>query len=592
MPDFSFHPHDPTRASDLPFGTFVNLPPEEILLRRGKLSLEKLEQARQIQAERGDEIEDILLSLKAITEDDLTLARSEQLDIPFAKEIDPKKIDTALLETVPIAFAKQACVLPIALEDGCVTVACSNPYDVETFDQIRLLLSAEPIPLLYPEHKLLAAINQAYDILRGAFGLEGAQEKLEDVGKENDELKDIDEAMDLLDASDDEAPVIRLVNALIYRAIKEKASDIHIEPFEKEVKIRFRLDGVLQDITSAPKRAQAHIAARIKIMAKLDIAEKRLPQDGRIRIKSAGKDIDLRVSTIPTAHGERAVLRILDKSSVLLDLSQIGFSPDTLAPFEDLIHRSYGIILVTGPTGSGKTTTLYAALSKINSPDKNILTVEDPVEYQLQGIGQMQVSSKIGLTFASGLRAFLRQDPDVILIGETRDKETAEIAIQASLTGHLVFTTLHTNDSATAFTRLTDMGIEPFLVASSVLGVLAQRLLRKLCKHCRIPYHPSPSELAQIGLTPQHLQGQMIYRAEPRGCEHCRHKGYSGRMGIYELLLIDDDLRSLIVRKESSVAIKQLACQKGMLTLRDDGGRKILQGLTSIEEVSRVTQED
>ncbi|HAA57060.1 MAG TPA: type II secretion system protein GspE, partial [Myxococcales bacterium] len=420
-----------TQISGIPAGALVGFPVEQILVRRGVLDADKLQQAELLAEERAEPLEDVLLSMKAITEEDLLYARSEQLDIPYGDEIDPKEIPAELLDKLSISFSKQALILPLSLEDGLLTVACADPYDVETFDQIRMLLQAEPIPLLYSKQALLKAINQTYDLLQASFGFEDAHDELEEVGsKQDDEFSDIGEAMDLLDASDDEAPVIRLVNALIYRAMKERASDIHIEPFEKEVVVRFRIDGILSQVTTAPKRAQSHIVARIKIMSQLDIAEKRLPQDGKIRLKIAGKDLDLRVSTIPTAHGERCVLRLLDKSNVLLDLSSIGFSRENLDTFEGLISRSHGIILVTGPTGSGKTTTLYSALSRINSPDKNILTVEDPVEYQLKGIGQMQVNSKIKLTFSSGLRAFLRQDPDVILVGETRDAETAEIAIQ------------------------------------------------------------------------------------------------------------------------------------------------------------------
>jgi len=578
---------------ELPLGAYTGYSIEDIMVYRGYVEAEKLEQARTLMEERDEPIEDILLSIKGITPENLLKARSEELDIPYCEEVDARNIPTELLEMLPLSFAKQFKVLPISLEDDCLTVACADPYDLEAFDQLRMRMNAEPILLLYPETKLMEAINQAYDLIRGSFGLDSAQEDLEDVGKQEDEYTDLDEAVDLLDATDDEAPVIRLVNALIYRAIKERASDIHIEAFEKEVVVRFRIDGVLYPVTTAPKRAQAHIAARVKIMSGLNIAEKRLPQDGRIRLKIAGKDVDIRVSTIPTAHGERVVMRLLDKSNVLLDLSKIGFDPVMLESFEELIYRAHGIILVTGPTGSGKTTTLYSALSKINSPEKNILTVEDPIEYQLKGIGQMQVNSKIGLTFASGLRAFLRQDPDVILVGETRDSETAEIAIQASLTGHLVFTTLHTNDSATAFTRLIDMGVEPFLVSSSVIGVLAQRLLRRLCPTCRVPYQPTMSELDQIGMAPERIPaGTYIYQANPKGCEECLQVGYRGRSGIYELLLIDDTIRSMVIRNEPSGKIKQHATQHGMISLREDGARKVLAGITSIEEVARVTQED
>jgi general secretion pathway protein E len=578
----------------MPEGLLVGFPCEDILVRQGVITAEQLDQAREMAAERGEKLEDILLSTKMVTPDQLLVARSEELAIPMCTSINTKNIPIELLQLVSLQFAKGKRILPLMLEDQCVTVACSDPYDLEASDQLRMRLNAEPILLLCQDQMLLDAINSAYERVFSSFGIgDDIEDDLEDVGKKDD-VDNIDDAVDdLLEVADDEAPVIRLVNALIYRASKERASDIHIEPFEKEVVVRFRVDGVLYQVTSVPKRAQSHIAARVKIMSKLDIAEKRLPQDGRIRLKIAGKDLDLRVSTIPTAHGERIVMRLLDKSNVLLDLTKIGFSEAILDGFLDLIHRSYGIIPVTGPTGSGKTTTLYAALSRINSPDKNILTCEDPIEYQLKGIGQMQVNSKIDLTFASGLRAFLRQDPDVILVGETRDAETAEIAIQASLTGHLVFTTLHTNDAATAFTRLIDMGVEPFLVASSVIGILAQRLLRKLCTQCKQIYTPTADELGQIGLSTQHLTSYTeTYRAHPEGCEHCSHSGYKGRIGIYELMMVNDQLRSMVIRNEPAGKIKQLAVQLGMTSLRDDGGQKVLKGMTSIAEVSRVTQDD
>jgi len=390
---------------------------------------------------------------------------------------------------------------------------------------------------------------------------------------------------DLLD-DPNQAPIIRFVNSLLTQAIKERASDIHIEPFEKELSVRFRVDGVLYEVVKPPRRLQASIVSRVKIMAGLNIAEKRIPQDGRIRTRMAGREIDLRVSSLPVRHGERVVMRILEKGSVF-SLDGIGMGDGTLTEFRDLIRKPHGIVLVCGPTGSGKTTTLYSALSEINSPDKNILTIEDPVEYELQGIGQTQVNPKIDLTFASVLRAHLRQDPDIILVGETRDKTTADNAIQASLTGHLVFSTLHTNDAAGAFTRLIDMGVEPFLVSSSVLAVLAQRLVRRLCPECREPYTPNATELADVGLTES--PGQ-LYRA--KGCEACNYKGYSGRSGIYELLLVDDEVRALVVAGEATGVIRNAAVKRGLKTLRDDGIRKALEGITSLDEVRRVTQED
>jgi general secretion pathway protein E len=403
---------------------------------------------------------------------------------------------------------------------------------------------------------------------------------------------ELEEPQDLLD-TDDEAPIIRLVNSLLFRAAKERASDIHIEPMERELLVRFRIDGVLEEIIKPPKRYQNSIVSRVKVMGQLNIAEKRLPQDGRIRIKLAGRDIDIRLSTIPCTFGERIVMRLLDKNTTLLDLTDIGMARETMLGMDAVIKRSHGIILVTGPTGSGKTTTLYAALSRINTPDLNILTVEDPVEYQLQGIGQMAINPKIGLTFAAGLRSFLRQDPDVIMVGEIRDRDTAEIAIQASLTGHLVFSTVHTNDAASAITRLVDMGVEPFLVASSLTAVMAQRLVRRVCRDCREAYQPTAEELKEVGLTPEAVAragNPPIYRA--KGCEVCGRNGYRGRTGIYELLLVDDDIRQLALKNTDSSTIKRAGVKKGMRTLLDDGARKVLAGETTLAEVLSVTQED
>ncbi len=404
---------------------------------------------------------------------------------------------------------------------------------------------------------------------------------------------ELEEPQDLLDAADDEAPIIRLVNSLMFQAVKERASDIHIEPFERELSVRFRVDGILREKIKPPKRFQKAIASRVKIMGSLNIAETRLPQDGRIRIKIAGRDVDIRLSTVPTSHGERIVMRLLDKSAVLLDMAEIGFSREQLDVMDSLIHRSHGIVLVTGPTGSGKTTTLYAALSKINTPDLNILTVEDPVEYQITGLGQVQVNPKIDLTFASGLRAFLRQDPDVIMVGEIRDLETAEIAIQASLTGHLVFSTVHTNDAPGAITRLIDMGVEPFLVASSLMGCLAQRLVRVLCKECREPYVPTDEELAEMQLTRIDMaDAGVTHLHKAVGCSTCNDTGYRGRSGIYELMVISDDIRQQVLRKVDSNTIKKTAISQGMRTLLNDGANKVMAGITSSAELLSVTQED
>src|SRR5467141_775934 len=564
----------------------------EILVAQGAVPQEKVAEALAAQAERGGRLGEVLISLKACSEEQVLKALAAQLELPYQMRLAPEEISPELVKLVPINFAKQARLMPLRIEvdgDARALVAIADPLDSSALDSVRLLLGASISPVLVPSQAILDCINSVYD--RASNEAEQLVGDLE-AGDLDMVAHELEEPQDLLDSSD-EAPIIRLVNSLLFRAAKERASDIHIEPQEKDIGVRFRVDGVLQEVIRPPKRFQNSIASRVKIMGGLNIAEKRLPQDGRIRVKLAGRDIDIRLSTTPTVFGERVVMRLLDKSTVLLDLVEIGMDKDQLRIMESLIHRSHGIILVTGPTGSGKTTTLYAALSRINRPDLNIMTIEDPVEYQLQGISQTPVNPKIDLTFANGLRSFLRQDPDVIMVGEIRDLETAEIAIQASLTGHLVFSTVHTNDAAGAVTRLVDMGVEPFLVASSLMGVLAQRLVRVLCKDCRTPYLPTPEELKEIGLTPDEVReasGGMLYK--PAGCEQCNQTGYHGRSGIYEMMLMDDEVRALTLKNVDSGTIKRTAVNKGMLTLMDDGARKVVRGITSVAEVLSVTQED
>jgi general secretion pathway protein E len=577
------------RPLQAPVHSLAGRPLGEIMLAQGALTREKLEEALVAQAERGGRLGEVLIALKACSEEQVLTALSVQLELPYQARVSADEISQELVGKVPINFAKQTRLMPLRMENGGVVVAMADPLDTGAVDSLRLLLGAAVSPLLVPTQSILDCINSVYD--RAANEAEQLVGDLE-AGDLDIVAHELEEPQDLLDSSD-EAPIIRLVNSLLFRASKERASDIHIEPQEKDICVRFRVDGVLQEVIRPPKRFQNSIISRVKIMGGLNIAEKRLPQDGRIRIKLAGRDIDIRLSTTPTVYGERVVMRLLDKSTVLLDLAEIGMDKAQLGIIESLIHRSHGIILVTGPTGSGKTTTLYAALSKINRPDLNIMTIEDPVEYQLKGISQTPVNAKIELTFANGLRSFLRQDPDVIMVGEIRDLETAEIAIQASLTGHLVFSTVHTNDAAGAVTRLVDMGVEPFLVASSLMGILAQRLVRVLCKDCRQAYLPAPEELKEIGLTAEQVRkatGGMIYR--PVGCPQCNHTGYRGRNGIYEMMLVDDDIRQLILKNVDSGTIKKQAVRKGMLTLMDDGAAKVLTGLTSIAEVLSVTQED
>ncbi|MBS0182859.1 MAG: type II secretion system ATPase GspE [Nitrospira sp.] len=547
----------------------------------------KLEEALAYQQEKGGLLGEILLHLRLLREEQLLEALAQQFEMSWMPHLDTTHVDHELIKKVPIAFCRRYRVLPLRYEEGAILTASTDPLETVALDDLRLLLGKPIKPVLTTSVVLLACLNRAYDEIANPAG---AEQVMEDIAANQslDQLAhELDEPQDLLDATD-EAPIIRLVNSVLFQAVRQRASDIHFESFERGLVVRYRIDGVLYPVLTPPKHLQASIIARLKIMSGLNIAEKRLPQDGRFGIRTSGKDVDLRVSVLPTSHGERVVLRLLEKENRLLNLSEMGFPKERLAVIHQLIQLAHGIILVTGPTGSGKTTTLYAALSHINAPDKNIITVEDPVEYQLLGIGQMQVNPKINLSFAAGLRSILRQDPDVIMIGEIRDRETAEIAIHASLTGHLVFSTLHTNDAASAPTRLIDMGIEPFLVASSVVAVLAQRLLRRICPDCKRPYRPSEEELSRLDIPPG--SDATLYRGA--GCAACSQTGYRGRTGIFELMVLDDEIRRLIGSKADSTAIRQAAIAKGMVTLKQEGAARVIQGHTTLEEVMRITQQE
>ncbi|MFY9270525.1 MAG: type II secretion system ATPase GspE [Candidatus Manganitrophaceae bacterium] len=561
----------------------------QIFIEKHALDPAILEEALRLQKAEGGRIGEVLVRMKALTEEAVLEALSVQWQIRYRRSLDLNEIDPQLAGKVPISFARRSELLPLKRVGKIIEVAASDPLCLGALDDLGILLG-EPIEVIaVPSKEILSRINAIYE--RATDSAERAISDLAEGESLSALAEELAEPEDLLDASD-EAPMIRLVNSILFQAVQQRASDIHFEPFEKEIAIRYRIDGVLYNILSPPKRLQSALTSRIKIMSGMNIAEKRLPQDGRIGLKIGGREIDIRVSAVPTAHGERLVLRLLDKTSILLNLEEIGISAEGLSALNQLIQLPHGIILVTGPTGSGKTTTLYAALSKINSPDKNIITIEDPIEYQLKGIGQIQVNPKIELTFASGLRSILRQDPDVIMVGEIRDVETAEIAIHASLTGHLVFSTLHTNDSAGAITRLLDMGIEPFLVSSSVIAIVAQRLVRRICPECRTAYRPTPEELNKLGIkSPDNKGGDLVfYRG--KGCTHCINTGYRGRSGIYEVLVLDDELRGLILAKVDSGRIKARGVGKGMITLREDGARRVASGQTTTEEVLRVTQEE
>ncbi len=530
----------------------------------------------------GPTIGEVIAKRNLSTIDEILSLLCKEMGVGYMKDIPVNDIPVDLIRDIPINYAKNFEIIPLKDEGGSVTVVTSNPLNTRAFDDLRALFRKPTRAVVSTSYKVQDAINRVYE--KSTATLEGLDQI------EEGEY-DLDEPIiDLLEAGDDEAPVIKLVNTLLFRAVKEKASDIHIEPYERDMVVRFRIDGTLYDIFKPPKKLQNAITSRIKVMGNLNIAEKRLPQDGRIPLKLAGKDIDVRLNSVPTAFGERLVMRLQDRSNVILSLDQLGFPEDALLQLDKLLEKTHGIVLVTGPTGSGKSTTLYAGLVKINTIDRNIITVEDPVENRIHGIGQIQVNSKIGLTFANGLRSILRQDPDVIMIGEIRDSETANIAINAALTGHLVLSTIHTNDSAGAIPRMIDMGCEPFLIASSVLGVLAQRLIRVLCPHCKAPYEPTEAELASIEITRNEAARGTVFRA--MGCNHCNQKGYIGRTVTSELMVITDEIRQLILQKLDGGTIKKLAIQQGMKTLRQDGVRKVLAGITTIEELIANTQVD
>jgi len=547
--------------------------------------------AEQTAQKNHEPLKDILVRKKIVSENLLLKALEIQYGIPYHENLDTQNADTDFTNTIPISFLKKYHIIPIIntyeniphSSSSRTTIAVNDPVCLQAIDDLATLLGIETYQLvLSTTGEILSSINNFYD-----QESDSAQKIVEDMEDNEGILTEINETSDLLDDPGD-APIIKLVNHIISQSVKAKASDIHIEPSSNRLKVRYRIDGILYDLLEPPKWIQSSLITRIKVMADMDIAEKRLPQDSRIEVRIGNKDIDIRISTIPTALGERIVLRLLDKSSSLLKLSEFGIKPETLDLIRQLSSLPNGIILMTGPTGSGKTTTLYAMLSEINKPDVNIITVEDPVEYKLQGVNQMQVNSKIGLTFAKSLRSIVRQDPDVILIGEIRDHETSSIAVQSSLTGHLVLSTLHTNDSASAITRLVDIGIEPFLITSAVRAVMAQRLIRVLCHDCKEEYTPDPIALERIGLEEKNLTGKTFHRA--KGCEKCFHTGYKGRMPIFEILVLNGPLKSLIIKTSDSSEIKKLAVENNMTTLLQDGVDKIFNGITTIEEVLRVTQ--
>jgi len=553
----------------------------ESLVEQGIITQKDLEIAVAESEKTGESLRKTLVRLGLISEEDIIAFFEEQLSIPYV-ELGSYLIDSKVIKTIPEALARKYMVVPLFKTGDTITLAMADPLNVIALDDLRLKTSCAIEPVAASETDIKNAINQYYGT---AGSIDEVIKSFETKAISITEEEEI--SLEKLHDMAEEAPIIKLVNLIIMQAIRDSASDIHIEPEEQELRVRTRIDGILHDMTAIPKHLQAAVISRTKIMSDLNIATKRIPQDGRFQIKIENSQIDVRISTFPTIYGENVVMRLLDTSSILLGLEQIGFSESNFEQFKSLITKPHGIILVTGPTGSGKTTTLYSALNTINTPDKNIITVEDPVEYRLKGIRQSQINPKAGLTFATGLRSILRQDPDIVMVGEIRDRETAEIAVQAALTGHLVFSTLHTNDAPGSLTRLIDMGVEPFLISSSIIGVVAQRLVRTICSGCKESYRPTENALEKLSLNIPKEEAT-FYRG--KGCNICKNTGYKGRIGIFELMLMNDKIRDLILERTSSSVIKRAAEEAGMKTLRKDGLEKALKGITTIDEVMRVTQ--
>jgi general secretion pathway protein E len=560
----------------------------KFLIEQTELTEQQLMNALSLQTEQGkhQRIGCILTESGLVTELEVMRALSKQWDIPCLESISQDMFDKNLVSNLPIEFLKKHKILPLGGNNGTVTIATADPLDTTAYDAVTNMLGR-------PCRRVICLASVIEDGLsRYFYENEDATSKPQNDFDNNLTLENLtleSGTEDLLDIAN-RAPVIKLVNTFFFQAVQSRASDIHIESYEQQVKIRFRIDGVLNSRFTLSKQHAAALISRLKVMANLNIAERRLPQDGRCRIKIGEKEIDVRVSIVPNSGGERVVLRLLDKTSARFSLKELGFTQETERLFKKLIRKPYGIILLTGPTGSGKTTTLYGTLSELNTEDRNIMTVEDPIEYQIPGVGQMQIQPKIDLTFANSLRHILRQDPDIIMIGEIRDLDTARIAIQSALTGHLVLSTLHTNDSASAVTRLIDMGIEPYLVCSSVIGIMAQRLVRSICPDCKIPYIPNEEELSVLNYNKLKQEINMIYKGS--GCRTCINTGYKGRTGIFELMIMDDQIRDLVMANVRANQIKQAAVQNKMNTLFEDGMGKVLAGHTTLDEVLRVTQDD